>query len=399
VTANWAIAKLGDVLTSVAREETVDDLKEYRLLGIRLDGRGPFLRETVMGAQTSAGKLFRVADGDFIYSRLFACRGAFGVISPEFDGCYVSGEFPVFVPKDGKIDTDFLKYWFRLPRVIERVNANCTGSTPLTRNRFKENFFLALEIPLPSFAEQRRIVARIEELRDQINEAHTLRHQAAEEAEALVAAEMHQVFRFNKAQTTLGDFAKVQGGFAFASGNYDENGSHQIVRIGNVRDGFLDLSRAPVRWNPSGDARVLRYELKPDDLVISMTGTREKRDYGFIAKVPQNSRLLLNQRVGRFVVYREVDRDYLFHFLRSPFFRDRLFPSATGTANQANIGNGDIEQIKFEPPPLVKQRRIVAELDALQAEMDALKRLQAETAAELHSLLPSILDKAFKGEL
>ncbi len=37
-------------------------------------------------------------------------------------------------------------------------------------------------------------------------------------------------------------------------------------------------------------------------------------------------------------------------------------------------------------------------LDALQVEVDALKRLQAETAAELDALLPSILDRAFKGE-
>jgi type I restriction enzyme, S subunit len=46
-----------------------------------------------------------------------------------------------------------------------------------------------------------------------------------------------------------------------------------------------------------------------------------------------------------------------------------------------------------------EQRRIVAELDALQAEVDALKRRQAETAIELDALLPSILDRAFKGDL
>ena len=40
-----------------------------------------------------------------------------------------------------------------------------------------------------------------------------------------------------------------------------------------------------------------------------------------------------------------------------------------------------------------------AELDTWHAEADALKRLQAETAAELDALLPAILDKAFKGEL
>jgi type I restriction enzyme S subunit len=45
------------------------------------------------------------------------------------------------------------------------------------------------------------------------------------------------------------------------------------------------------------------------------------------------------------------------------------------------------------------QPRIVAELDASQAEADALKRLQAETAADLDALLPALLDRAFKGEL
>jgi type I restriction enzyme S subunit len=42
--------------------------------------------------------------------------------------------------------------------------------------------------------------------------------------------------------------------------------------------------------------------------------------------------------------------------------------------------------------------RTVAGLDALQAEVDALKRLQAETATELDALLPPVLDRAFKGE-
>jgi len=54
--------------------------------------------------------------------------------------------------------------------------------------------------------------------------------------------------------------------------------------------------------------------------------------------------------------------------------------------------------MKSAPPPS-KQRRIVAGPDALRAEVDVLKRLQAETAAELDALLPAVLDRAFRGEL
>jgi type I restriction enzyme S subunit len=59
----------------------------------------------------------------------------------------------------------------------------------------------------------------------------------------------------------------------------------------------------------------------------------------------------------------------------------------------------DAPIIEVPLAPLSEQRRIVAYLGGLQAKVDALKRHQAVTAAELDALLPSILDKAFEGEL
>jgi len=46
-----------------------------------------------------------------------------------------------------------------------------------------------------------------------------------------------------------------------------------------------------------------------------------------------------------------------------------------------------------------QQRRIVAELNALQAKVDALRALQGETATALAALLPAVLDRAFRGAL
>jgi hypothetical protein len=74
-------------------------------------------------------------------------------------------------------------------------------------------------------------------------------------------------------------------------------------------------------------------------------------------------------------------------------------PGRKTTAGNIGVSGGDVKSFVVPIPPLTEQRRIVAELDALQAEVDALKRLQAETATELNALLPSVLDRAFKGEL
>lgn len=87
---------------------------------------------------------------------------------------------------------------------------------------------------------------------------------------------------------------------------------------------------------------------------------------------------------------------YWFNYARQ--VREELMEQKTGTAipglNGEKIKNAQVPEI-----PLPEQRRIVAELDALKLEVDALKRQQAEASAELDALLPAILDRAFKGEL
>lgn len=391
MTKPWPQVKLGEVLKPTVREEKVDAAKEYRLLGIRLDGQGPFLRETVMGTQTSASKLFRVENGDFIYSRLFACRGAFGVIGPELDGCYVSGEFPSFVPVAGKVDIHFLKYWFRLPSVIARVDADCTGSTPLTRNRFKENFFVALEIPLPLLAEQRRIVARIEELAAQIQEAHNLRLQAAQEAEALLASISARLFepKPDWQVKTVGEFCE-QPQYGYTESATDEPVGPRFLRITDIQNGCVDWNRVPYCRCPEP----AKYLLKPNDLVFARTGATTGKSF-VIRDCPE---AVFASYLIRLRVRDMVPVEYLYRYFQSPSYWEQIADEKKGTG-QPNLNGSKLAKLKVPIAPPAEQRRIVAELDALHAEVNRLKALQAETAAELDALLPSILDRAFKGEL
>jgi type I restriction enzyme S subunit len=64
-----------------------------------------------------------------------------------------------------------------------------------------------------------------------------------------------------------------------------------------------------------------------------------------------------------------------------------------------NLPGAKLKLLEISLPPLPEQRRIVAYLDGLQAKVDALSCLQAETGAELDALMPAVLDRAFKGEL
>lgn len=64
-----------------------------------------------------------------------------------------------------------------------------------------------------------------------------------------------------------------------------------------------------------------------------------------------------------------------------------------------HIRKQEIDKLLFPVPDVSEQHFIVQELNHVQAKVNALKQLQAETSEELNALLPSVLDKAFKGEL
>ncbi|MGB8645856.1 MAG: restriction endonuclease subunit S [Anaerolineae bacterium] len=97
--------------------------------------------------------------------------------------------------------------------------------------------------------------------------------------------------------------------------------------------------------------------------------------------------------------HRCVDPQFLQFVLHQRRTAGQLFNLARTTAGQYNVSLGRLRNTQIPLPPISEQRRIVAYLDSLQAKVDELHRLQAETQKELDALMPAILDKAFKGEL
>ena len=392
---DWKTTKLSEVLAPVSRREVIDPTKEYPLLGIRLDGGGPFHRETKLGSGIAARTLFKVRTGDFIYSRLFAWRGAFGIIRSDLNGCYVSGEFPTFKPNPDKLDVKFLQSWFRLPMSISKVQAVCTGSTPLTRNRFKEEFFLPMEVSLPSLSEQRRIVARIEQLAAQVHEARALRQQATKEAVVLDTSLLAHLIPWDAPKQTLGEL--IDPGSTISYGVLVPGpGIEGGVPFVRVQD--LDLRNPPARPHkriaPDVEAQYARTRLHGGEILVGVVGT-----IGKIGIAPPSwAGANVARAVCRIVPGPEIDRYYLAMALHSPRTQD-YFRETTRTLAQPTLNVAQLEQTPIPVPQMPEQRRIAKRLEDLQGKLDKLKRVQSETAVELDALLPSILDKAFKGKL
>ncbi|MFM7441410.1 MAG: hypothetical protein ACKO2V_22895, partial [Snowella sp.] len=111
----------------------------------------------------------------------------------------------------------------------------------------------------------------------------------------------------------LGEISQLIGGFAYKSNYFLNEGNNQVLRLGNIRPNFLKLDSNPVYIDDQTAQKTLEYRLQKNDILITMTGTRNKRDYLYTCKIFQNpllgKTLFLNQRVGVIRLY--IYSDYL----------------------------------------------------------------------------------------
>ncbi|WP_442887076.1 restriction endonuclease subunit S [Congregicoccus parvus] len=267
----------------------------------------------------------------------------------------------------------------------------------------KEKDIANVEIPLPPLAEQRRVVARIEELAAQIHEARTLRQQSAEQAEALYLSGLGAAMTPHGTpwkRETVNDVAlSMEAGWSPQCDDVPAApGEWGVLKTTSVQ--WCDFQPQHNKALPKTLEPVESLLVKAGDVLVTRAGPRKR--VGVVAAVRRDEpRLTISDKTIRIRANREkIEPRFLELSLAAPFSQEHLVQRKTGLADaQVNISQAILRATPVAYPPLTEQRRIVAELDALQAEVDALKRLQAETAAELDALLPAILDRAFKGDL
>jgi type I restriction enzyme S subunit len=156
-------------------------------------------------------------------------------------------------------------------------------------------------------------------------------------------------------------------GYAFKSSQMKGTDSkYQLLKMSNVYKSKLQIDRNASYWE-NIDKKLEKYLLKQKDILLTLTGTVGKRDYGYSIVIPEDNRFLLNQRLVCLRAKKnESDADFVNNIIKTSRFYYLFFnESKGGTGNQTNVGIEDLRNIKLSFPNLQEQQKIATFLTAV----------------------------------
>jgi len=353
-------------------------------------------------APSRARKGIRADDVIFATTRPYLKNIA--IVPPELDGQICSTGFCVLRADKVIIDPRFLFYVCRSDMFVEQLSqGNMRGASyPAVTDKDVFNSI----IPLPPLEEQRRIVARIEELMGRVREARRLRQEAQKDAERLWQSVLAETFPRPGSELPEG-WRWVRLGEIIRS---VESGKRPKGGVKGIANGIPSIGGEHLTWDGRFDFSNLRYVspefyrslrkgkiIQGDVLIVKDGATTGKTAY-VSEKFPFKA-VCVNEHVYILRVRENMSNSrYVFLFLVSPAGQKQIRGTFHGAA-QGGINSKFVDQVLFPLPPLSEQRRIVAHLEAVQEKIRALKSAQSETDEDLNRLEQAILDKAFRGEL
>lgn len=387
---DFPLVPLGDMLTQDTEYIEAPEPKIYPKLSVKLYGKGVVLDKPADGMSLKMQRHQIAKCGQVILSEIWGKKGAIGFVPPEGEGALCTSHFFLFDVRYDRLESAWLRAIFTANYLEEQLNAHAKGTTGYAAVRPKH--LLAAHIPLPPLAEQRRIVARIEELAARIAEARGLRRQAIEEIATLLAASSRAVFSKTAQQSSV---RPLKGTFTFRNDlirpTDGKTGTLRFIGLQHVEPDTGRRIGEDIIQAETLDGRKFRFS--PGEIV-----------YGYLR--PYLNKVWIADCDGLCSVDQYVlrplpgiaDTAYLAHYMRSPSFLEQA-KALTNNLMLPRLRSSLLESIEISLPSIQEQRGIVQYLDKVQAKVDAVKRLQAETAAELDALLPAVLDRAFRGDL
>lgn len=282
--SRFALVSLDTLLTPAGEKVTLDEKKAYRQLTIKTNGGGIVARNEVKksGKDIKARNQTQVKKGEFLFSKIDARNGAFGIVPKELDGAVVTAEFPVFTVNTEKVISEFLLMVMTSEEIMGYIKSMAQGST--NRKRLDVTTFLKIQVPLPSMDEQKKMMAEYAEMqkkvarivKDQETLPEKIQEKVFEKTSTIIQRSEHKQ-RLSVSLFKDMDTWSVENALDALNVKSD----YPLVRIGEWIDTFMkDVDGATLhvipKNNPSGEYQYIGME-DVEKFTGRMTGFKSKK--------------------------------------------------------------------------------------------------------------------------
>lgn len=403
VPGNWVWSKLGYAIQvimgqSPKGEDTTDDDSYIGLIGGASDMAD--LYPKVSRYTIKPTKISKINDV------ILSVRATLG--RPIFsDGEYCLGR-GVAALRSGNISSAFIRYF-----VLNFEEYLYDVSSGTTFAQVSKNDLEHMPFPLPPFDEQQRIVNRIENLFEKLDQAKDLIQYALDSFENRKAAVLYKAFTGEltkkwrkencagleswKTVTMDRCLKSIEAGKSFrCDERVPQNNEWGIVKVSSVTWEIFNENESKTCL--SDTAINEKYLLKKGDFLFSRANTVKLVGKCVIIEDVQKT-LMLSDKILRFKFNNIVNPKYILYFLRSNQGRKQIEELSSGNQeSMRNIGQSSIRKILVCLPGLREQKEIIRILDLIFKNEQNAKEL-TDVIDNIEFMKKSILARAFRGEL
>ncbi|MDB4916308.1 MAG: hypothetical protein JWM95_3952 [Gemmatimonadetes bacterium] len=398
-------------------------------------------------------------DGDVLFAKVTPCmeNGKAAVMRGLTNGIgFGSTEFFALRPTE-RIDARYLLHFLLQQSFRSQAARNMTGAVGL--RRVPKAYLERQQIPLPSLAEQKLIVAEIEQQFTRLDAGVAALRRAQANLKRYRAAVLNVACAGRLVPTEVEFAASGERASTFESGSvllerlvserrkdWDGRGKFEELAVANVSvlpsiprgwvwatidqiaiDTMIGLDRGRSHQSPGGesgapyikmnnvtmDGKVLldslvtvaatatetsRFAVLEGDILFNTRNSKELVGKVGLVRQPLSG-YVYNNNLMRIRTARSVSPAFLAMQMCSPAFRQRMETVKKATTNVAAVYAKDLLPLPIALPPTREQARIVAEVDR---RLSVVEELEATVTANLQRaarLRQSILQKAFSGTL
>jgi type I restriction enzyme, S subunit len=390
VREGWEVKRLGEViLPSGTVDPTKSPDKTFLYVDVSSVSNQTFeIEETseIIGRNAPSRARRQIKSGDVIFATIRPTLKRIAIIPPHLDGEVCSTGYFVFRPKPN-LDHKFLYYYLFTDNFMGAMERLQTGASYPAVNdaQVKEQ-----KITFPSFPEQKRIVAILDEAFEGIAAAVANAEKNLANARELFESYLNSVFRkggHGWIETTLGNICKFHGGSQPPKTEFSKEWKEGYVRLIQIRDYKTDNhvvyipKKKAKRFCNASDVMIGRYG---PPLFQILRGIEGAYNVALMKAIP-------NENL--------ITKDFLYYFLKNGDILRYIINSSSRAAGQIGLNKATLEPYPISYPNKKEQTKIVSSLGNLYDDIQRLETIYQQKLDSLAELKQAILQKAFAGEL